>query len=38
MWHFHNDHKEFDLNPIKKKSKFNSKGEAVIEMHFSHLE
>ena len=23
MWHFRNDHQEFDVNPFKKKSKFN---------------
>ena len=38
MWHFHNDHQEFDVNPFKKKSKFKPKGEAAIEMYLSRLE
>ena len=38
MWHFRNDHREFDVNPFKKKSKFNPKGDAPIEMYLSHLE
>ena len=38
MWHFRNDHREFDVNPFKKKSKFNLKGDAAIEMYLSHLE
>ena len=31
MQDFRNDHREFDVNPIKKKSKFNPKGDAAIE-------
>ena len=38
MWHFRNDHREFDVNPFQKKSKFNPKGEAAIEMYLSRLE
>ena len=38
MWHFRNDHREFDVNPFNKKSKFNPKGDAVIEMYLSRLE
>ena len=38
MWHFRNDHQEFDVNPFKKKSKFNPKGDAAIEMYLSRLE
>ena len=38
MWHFCNDHREFDVNPFKKKSKFNSKGDAAIEMYLSYSE
>ena len=38
MWYFRNDHREFDVNPFKKKSKFNPKGDAAIEMHLSRLE
>ena len=38
MWHFRNDHQESDVNPFKKKSKFNPKGEAAIEMYLSRLE
>ena len=38
MWHFRNDHREFDVNPFKKKSKFNPKGDATIEMYLSRLE
>ena len=38
MWHFRNDHREFDVNPFKKKSKFNPKGDASIEMYLSRLE
>ena len=38
MWHFRNDHREFDVNPFKKKSKFNPKGDAAIEMYLSRLE
>ena len=37
MWQFRNDHREFDVNPFKKKSKFNLKGEAAIEMYLSRL-
>ena len=38
MWHFRNDHREFDVNPFKKKSKFNPKWDAAIEMYLSRLE
>ena len=38
MWHFRNDHREFDVNPFKKKSKFNPKGDAAIEMYMRRLE
>ena len=38
MWHFRNDHREFDANCFKKKSKFNPKGDAAIEMYLSRLE
>ena len=38
MRHFRNDHREFDLNPFKKKSKFNPNGDAAIEMYLSRLE
>ena len=38
MWHFRNDRREFDANPFKKKSKFNSKEDAAIEMCLSCFE
>ena len=38
MQNFRNDRRELDLNPFKKKSKFNPKMYAVIEMYLSHLE
>ena len=38
MWHFRNDHREFDVNPFKKKSKFNPKWDAAREMYLSRLE
>ena len=38
MSHFRNDHREFDVNPFKKKSKFNPKGDAAIEMYLNRLE
>ena len=38
MWHFRNDHREFDVNPFKKKSKFNRKRDAALEMYLSRLE
>ena len=38
MWHFRNDHREVDVNLFKKKSKFNPKGDAAIEMYLSRLE
>ena len=38
MWYFRNDHREFDINPFKKKSKFNPKGDATIEIYLSHLD
>ena len=38
MRHFRNYHREFDVNPFKKKSKFNPKGDAAIEMYLSRLE
>ena len=37
MWHFRNDHREFDVNPFMKKSKFNPKGDAAIEVYLSRL-
>ena len=38
MQHFRNDHQEFDVNPFKRKSKFNPKGNAAIEMYLGRLE
>ena len=38
MWNFRNDHRQFVVNPFRKKSKFNPKGGAVIEMYLSRLE
>ena len=38
MWHFRNDHQEFDVNPVKKKSTFDPKRDAAIEMYLSRLE
>ena len=38
MWHFRNDHWEFDVNLFKKKSKFNPTGDAAIEIYVSCLE
>ena len=38
MWHFRDDQREFDINPFKKKSKFNPKEDAGIEMYLSRLE
>ena len=38
MWHFRNDHREFDVNPFKKKCKFSPKGDAAIKMYLSRLE
>ena len=38
MWHFRNDHREVDVNLFKKKSKFNPKGDAAMEMYLSRLE
>lgn len=38
MWHFWNDHWKFDINPFRKKSKFNPKGNATIETYLSCLE
>ena len=38
MWHFRNDHREFNVNPFKKKSKSIPKGDAAIEMYLSRLE
>ena len=38
MQHFHNDHLEFDVNPFKKKSRFNPKVDAAIEMYMGWLE
>ena len=37
-WYFRNDHREFNVNPFKKKSKFNPKGKTTIEMYLSRLE
>ena len=38
MRDFRNDHREFVVNPFRKKSKFNPKGDAAIEMYLSRLE
>ena len=39
IWHFRNDHRQFDVNPfMKKKIEFNSKSDAAIEMYLSRLE
>ena len=38
MRHFRNDQGEFYVNPFKKKSKFNPKGDAATETYVSHLE
>ena len=38
MWHFCNNHREFDVNPFTKKSKFNPKRDAIIEMYLTRLE
>ena len=38
MSHFRNDHREFDVNLFEKKSKFNPKGNAAIEIYLSRLE
>ena len=38
MWDFRNKHREFDANPFRKKSKFNPKGNAAIEMYLSRFE
>ena len=38
MWHFRNDRWEFDINPFKKKSKFNPEEDTAIEMYLSRLE
>ena len=38
IWHLRNDHREFDVDPFKKKFKFNSKGDAAIEIYLSRLE
>ena len=38
MWYFRKDHREPDVNPFKKKSKFNPKWDAVIEMYLNRLE
>ena len=38
MWHFRNDHREFNVNPFKKKSTYNPKGDTAIEMYLSRLE
>ena len=35
MWHFRNDYRDFDVNPLKKKSNFNPRGHAVREMYLS---
>ena len=37
-WHFQNDHQEFNVNPFKKISKCNTKGNPAIEIHLSRLE
>ena len=38
MWYFRNDHREFDVNQFKRKSKINPKGDAAIEIYLSRLE
>ena len=39
IWHFRNDHRQFDVNPfMKKKIEFNPKSDAAIEMYLSRLE
>ena len=38
MRHFRYDYREFNVNPFKKKCKFNPKGDAAIEMYLSRLE
>ena len=38
MWYFYKDHREPDVNPFKKKSKFNPKWDAPIEMNLNRLE
>ena len=38
MWYFRKDHREPDFNPFKKKSKFNPKWDAAIEMYLNRLE
>ena len=38
MWHFRNDHRQFDVNRFKKKSKFNPKKDPAIKMYMSRLE
>ena len=38
MQHFRYDYHEFNVNPFNKKSKFNPKGDAAIEMYLSRLE
>ena len=38
MWYFRNDHQELDVNRFKKKSKFNPKSDAAIEMYLNRLE
>ena len=37
IWHFRNDHRKFDVNLFKKKSKFNPKQDAAIEIFLSRL-
>ena len=38
MWHFRNDHRETDINPFKKNSKFNPFRDAPIEIYLIRLE
>ena len=38
MWDFCNDHRKFDVNPVKKKSKSIPKRDAAIEMYLTPLE
>ena len=38
MWHVQNDDGELDIKPLKKKSKFNPEGDAVIEIYLGRLE
>ena len=37
-WHFRDDEEGFSNNPFKKKSTFNPKGDAIIEIYLSIIE